>query len=66
MLAGEHKGVTTDNYADGKGLELIPFERVDVILNVPPYLAHNNPAVHEGFGDVAFPVKYRLLSARRF
>lgn len=57
------KGVTTDNYDGGKGLELIPFEKVEVIFNLPPYLAHNNPAVHDGFGDVAFLIKYRLLSA---
>jgi len=57
------KGVTTDNYDGGKGLELIPFEKVEVIFNVPPYLAHNDPAVHDGFGDVAFLIKYRLFSA---
>src|SRR5579864_3825036 len=57
------KGITTDNYDGGKGLELIPFEKVEVIFNVPPYLAHNNPVVHDGFGDVAFLIKYRLLSA---
>jgi len=57
------KGVTTDNYDGGKGLELIPFEKVEVIFNLPPYLAHNTPAVHDGFGDVAFLVKYRLLSS---
>lgn len=57
------KGVTTDNYDGGKGLELIPFDKVEVIVNVPPYLAHNDPKVHDGFGDVAFLVKYRLLSA---
>src|SRR6201997_2101316 len=34
-------GVTTDNYDGGKGLELIPLERVEIILNLPPYLAHN-------------------------
>lgn len=56
-------GVTTDNYDGGKGLELIPFEKVEVIFNIPPYLAHNNPKVRDGFGDVAFLVKYRLLSA---
>ena len=55
-------GVTTDNYGAGKGLELIPFERVEVIFGVPPYLAHNDPAVRDGWGDVAFLVKYRLLS----
>jgi hypothetical protein len=57
------KGVTTDNFDGGKGLELIPFEKVEVIFNVPPYLEHNNPKVHDGFGDVAFLVKYRLLAA---
>jgi hypothetical protein len=57
------KGVTTDNYDGGKGLELIPLEKVEVIFNVPPYLVHNDPAVRDGFGDVAFLVKYRLLSA---
>jgi hypothetical protein len=56
------KGTTTNNYDGGKGLELIPFEKVEVIFNVPPYLAHNDPAVHDGFGDIAFLVKYRLLS----
>ena len=57
------KGVTTDNFDGGKGLELIPFEKVEVIFNVPPYIEHNAPKVHDGFGDVAFLVKYRLLSA---
>jgi hypothetical protein len=57
------KGITTDNYDGGKGLELIPFEKVEVIFNVPPYLDHNSPTVRNGWGDVAFLVKYRLLSA---
>ncbi len=57
------KGVTTDNFDGGKGLELIPLRSVEVIFNAPPYLEHNNPAVHDGFGDVAFLVKYRMLSA---
>jgi hypothetical protein len=57
------KGVTTENYDGGKGLELIPFEKVEVIFNIPPYLAHNSPTVRDGFGDVAFLLKYRLLSA---
>ncbi|HZQ66897.1 MAG TPA: hypothetical protein VFA68_00145 [Terriglobales bacterium] len=57
------KGITTNNYDGGKGLELIPLERVEVIFSVPPYLVHNDPAARDGFGDVAFLVKYRLLSA---
>ena len=59
------KGVTTDNYDGGKGLELIPFEKVEVIFNVPPYLDHNSPTAKNGFGDVAFLVKYRLFSANK-
>ena len=57
------KGLTTDNYDGGKGLELIPFEKVEVIFNLPPYINHNNPADKDGWGDIAFLVKYRLLSA---
>ncbi len=57
------EGITTDNYDGGKGLELIPFEKVEVIFNLPPYIAHNNPEDKNGWGDTAFLVKYRLLSA---
>jgi hypothetical protein len=57
------KGVTTNNYDGGKGLELIPFERVEVIFNVPPYIEHNNPKVRDGWGDVAFLLKYRMFAA---
>lgn len=56
------KGVTTDEYDGGKGLELIPFEKVEVIFNMPPYLEHNSPAERDGFGDLAFLVKYRFIS----
>jgi hypothetical protein len=57
------KGVTTDNYDGGKGVELIPFEKVEVIFNLPPYLDHNSKTAKNGFGDAAFLIKYRLLSA---
>ena len=55
--------VTTNNYDGSKGLELIPFEKVEVIFNTPPYIDHHSPTTKNGFGDVAFLVKYRLLSA---
>ncbi len=55
------EGVATDNYDGGKGLELIPLDKVEVILNTPPYFAHHSSAA-DGFGDVAFLVKYRLRS----
>jgi hypothetical protein len=57
------KAVATDNFDGSKGLELIPFEKVEVIFNLPPYIEHNNPKTKDGWGDIAFLVKYRLLSA---
>jgi hypothetical protein len=56
------KGITTNNYDGGKGLELIPAEKMEIIFNLPPYIAHNNPNNKDGWGDIAFLVKYRLLS----
>jgi len=50
------------NYGNGKGLELIPNERVELLFNVPPYLEHNNKS-HDGFGDVSFVGKHRIMSA---
>jgi len=58
------EGVTTDNYDGGKGLELIPFKKVEVIINAPPYMVHHSSAA-DGLGDAAFLVKYRLLSANQ-
>ena len=58
-----NSGITTENYGGSKGLELIPFNRVEIILSVPPYLVHNNPSVRDGFGDFQFLIKYRLLSS---
>jgi hypothetical protein len=57
------QGVTTNNYGGGKGLELIPFNNVEVIFNVPPYIDHNSPTAKNGWGDTSFLVKYRMLSA---
>jgi hypothetical protein len=51
------------NLGNGKGLELIPNERVELLFNVPPYLEHNNPKILDGFGDVSFVGKFRALSA---
>src|SRR5262245_1167128 len=53
----------TVNIGYGKGLELIPFKKVQINAGVPPYIVHNNPAVRDGFGDFRMLVKYRLLSA---
>lgn len=52
-----------ENYGNTKGLELIPFDRVEIIAGVPGYVTHNNPAVADGWTDFRFLMKYRLLSA---
>jgi hypothetical protein len=49
------------NYGNGKGIELIPLSRVELIFNIPPYLQHNSTA-KDGFGDVNFLMKYRIYS----
>ena len=59
---GHADGTTTENYGGSKGLELIPANNVEVIVNLPPYIVHNNPKQVNGWGDESFPVKYRFLS----
>ena len=59
-------GQATDNFGGGKGLELIPFQNVELILGVPAWIAHNGHIPHEdsdGWADETFLIKYRLLSA---
>ena len=67
-------GVTTDNFGAGKGLELIPFQNVEVILGVPAWIAHNGAIKHpnkkkhtkppsDGWADESFLIKYRIVSA---
>jgi hypothetical protein len=67
-------GATTDNFGAGKGLELIPFQNVEVILGVPAWIAHNgaiqqpNKKKHtkppsDGWADESFLIKYRIVSA---
>jgi len=56
------EATTTTSFGGGKGLELIPAERIEVILGMPPYLDHR-PTARNGFGDESFLLKYRLLAA---
>ena len=65
-------GQATDNFGGGKGLELIPFQNVELILGIPAWIAHNGhipratkktkPAT-DGWADETFLIKYRILSA---
>jgi hypothetical protein len=56
-------GARTDVYGAGKGLELIPARRVEIILGVPAYFVHRPAPRLDGWGDTSFLVKYRLLSS---
>jgi hypothetical protein len=55
-------GSTIENYGNGKGLEFIPAEKVEVILGIPAYLVHNQAPAQNGFADWRMLVKYRLLA----
>ncbi|MEO6965358.1 MAG: hypothetical protein ABI076_05605 [Acidobacteriaceae bacterium] len=53
----------TWNYDNGKGLEFIPQSHIELLFNLPPYIRHNPNGAMNGFGDVSFVMKYRILSA---
>jgi hypothetical protein len=57
------KGHGLSNFGNGKGLELIPVDKIEIVLDVPAYLEHNNSKIENGFGDFALLIKYRILSA---
>lgn len=63
VMQSQPRGVSTLNYGNGKGLELIPTEHIEIILGVPAYIEHEHSTKRDGFGDVSFLVKYRMLSA---
>ncbi len=56
-------GLAIDNYGNGKGLELIPYQDIEAIIGMPAWLSRNTPRNVDGFGDWPFLVKLRLLSA---
>jgi hypothetical protein len=53
--------VTTWNLGDGRGINLIPFANTEIDISYPPYFVHSNNAV-DGFSDLGFAGKYRILS----
>lgn len=55
---------TLTNYGVGKGLELIPFEHVEVILGIPAYeVLDTTKGDKRGWADETFLVKYRVAAA---
>jgi hypothetical protein len=53
---------TTWNYGASRGLNLIPGFNSEVDVYYAPYIQHNTPKVKDGFGDVGFLYKYRIIS----
>lgn len=51
------------NYGSGKGLELIPYDNIQVNISLPSYLVQHGSPHKEGWADESFLLKYRLLSA---
>ncbi len=51
-----------DNYGSNKGLELIPFDPVEIIIGVPGYEQQNRSPRQFGWADETFLVKYRILA----
>lgn len=57
-------GYTWDVYDGAKGVELIPWYKTELIIQAPPYYHYNgDQSQHNGAGDIAFLVKYRILSS---
>ena len=52
----------TWNYGNGKGLEIIPSRRVELLFNLPPFFAHGQPGARDGFGDMSFNSKFRIFA----
>lgn len=55
------QGLHTWNLDNGKGLEIIPARRIELLFNVPPFLDHES-AAGDGFGDVSFNSKFRFYA----
>ncbi len=54
--------VRTWNLDANRGLNLIPFSRTEFDVLLPPYLEHGDKTL-DGFGDMSFQAKFRILSA---
>jgi hypothetical protein len=53
----------TWNYDNGKGINFIPFARIEFDINLPAYIQHNTPKVQDGTGDFSVVAKYRVFAA---
>lgn len=58
-------GSSTWNYGAGRGLNLIPGFNSEFDVYNPPYIQHNTASARDGFGDVGFLYKYRIVSGNQ-
>jgi hypothetical protein len=58
-------GTTAENYGGSKGFTTIPIDRIEISLNLPPYMVHHEPNLHDGFGDLSFLTKFRIVAGNR-
>ncbi|MGA7274987.1 MAG: hypothetical protein WBX14_09110 [Candidatus Udaeobacter sp.] len=58
-------GETLTNYGGGgsKGLDLVPFNPVEVTIGLPSWQTVNSKPAKNGWTDESFRIKYRLLAA---
>ena len=56
-------GQSTWNLGNSKGLQIVPFSRVELRFSPPPFLTHTDAHAEDGFGDVAFRAKYRIYGS---
>ena len=60
-----HETIPTGNITNldnGKGLEVIPMSKTELLINLPPYLLHQSPTAKDGWGDFATTLKYRFFA----
>jgi hypothetical protein len=55
-------GTTTENYGGSRGFTTIPISRIEVSVNLPPYIVHNQARLHDGFGDLSVLTKFRIFA----
>lgn len=51
------------NYGGTKGLQIVPSRYIELRFSPPPFLSHTDPRLEDGFGDVAFRMKYRMYGS---
>jgi hypothetical protein len=59
----EKDGQVTSFYGGGKGVELIPAEKLEVIIGIPSYNVQNFTGGKAAFADEPLLVKYRIFAS---